>query len=280
MVSVSADKTDRAGYDEHYKGNPSALNALTDCESYIREYESTRIAPFYAGGHTKGYVRGEAIRRLRSAADQLGARRSDIHVLDAGSGQGELSVYLAAIGFNVVGVDISTEAKACGDALAAKAGVADRCRFLAESLEKISVAADSIDFVIGHASLHHFIKYEGVPGELRRVMKPGARGFFADAFGENRLFSIFHDKEKMQRLGDVSLNKDLVENYFSDFEVRITPTDWFVMLDKLYQKFLPGALMPVARKLSRLHFWLDRRISTASRFALRLSGSVLTEIAK
>ena len=280
MASVSAEKTDRVGYDKHYKGNPSELNTLAGREAYIQQYELTRIAPFYAGGHTKGYVRGEAIRRLVTAADRLGLDRSDICVLDAGSGQGELSVYLAAIGFNVVAVDISSEAKACGEALASRVGVSDQCRFLAESLESISVNAASIDFVIGHASLHHFIKYEGVPGELYRVMKPGATGYFADAFGENRLFRIFHDKEKMRRLGDVSLNKGLLDSYFSDFDLTITPTDWFVMLDKLYLKLLPKAWVTMVRKLSWLHFWLDRRISTSSRVALMLSGSVLTEISK
>ena len=95
-----------------------------------------------------------------------------------------------------------------------------------------------------------------------------------------RTFRIFHDKEKMRRLGDVSLNKRLLDTYFSDFDVTITPTDWFVMLDKLYLRLLPKALVTMVRKLSHLHFWLDRRISTSSRVALMLSGSVLTEISK
>ena len=45
-----------------------------------------------------------------AAADRRGISRSELTVLDAGSGQGELSVYLACKGFKVIAVDISTEA--------------------------------------------------------------------------------------------------------------------------------------------------------------------------
>ena len=64
-----------------------------------------------------------------------------------------------------------------------KVGVSDKCDFRAESLEKISINDSSINYIIGHASLHHFIKYEAVPNEFRRVMKNEAKGFFADSFG-------------------------------------------------------------------------------------------------
>lgn len=280
MGSVSADKTDRAGYDDQYKDNVSGLNGISDRDTYIATYDAKRIGPYYTSGVTKGYVRGEAVKRLIADADRRRVPRSDIVVLDAGSGQGELSVYLACVGFKVFAVDISSEAKACGESMASKIGVLDECTFLAESLEKVSIPDVSVDYVIGHASLHHFIKYEGVPGEFLRVMKDNARGYFADAFGENRLFHIFHDKEKMRRLGDVSLTKKLVDSYFSDFDVTTTPTDWFVMLDKLYLKVLPKDFIPIIRKLSRIHNWLDRRMPDSSRIALSLSGSVLTEIRK
>ena len=201
-------------------------------------------------------------------------------ILDAGSGQGELSVYLACLGFNVIGVDISSEAKACGEHLASSVGVENNCSFHVESLENISIGDSSVDYVIGHASLHHFIKYNGVPRELKRVLKKGGKGYFADAFGENKLYHIFHDKEKMERLGDVTLTKELIELYFSDFDVKIIPTDWFVMLDKLYQKLLPNSFMPLIKTLSYSHNWIDRKIPTSSRISLFLSGSVLTEITK
>ena len=279
-MRVNVEKTDRDGYDDLYKENISDLIEVDDSEQYIRIYRKTRIGPYYRSGNTKGYVRGEALNRLIADADELGVPREEINVLDAGSGQGELSVYLACLGFNVVGIDISSEARACGEYLADKVGVGHRCNFHAESLDHITVEDSSIHFVIGHASLHHFIKYEGVPGELHRVLVDGGKGFFSDAFGENKLYHLFHDKEQMRRLGDVTLTKKLIESYFEEFDLVITPTDWFVMFDKLLLKICPKNWSPATRKISQLNNWIDRRLPNSSRIALFLSGSVLTEITK
>ena len=149
--------------------------------------------------------------------------RSSLTILDAGCGLGELSVYLACKGFSVVGIDISAEACKSAMELSQRIGVSENCAFLDESLEELSLADSSIDFIIGHAALHHFIKYD-VPKEFYRIMKEGAKGFFADSFGENPVYHLFHDKEKMERLGDVILSKKLIESYFSSFKVRIIPT--------------------------------------------------------
>ena len=279
-MGVDAERTDRAGYNDHYKENLSDLCDISSPEDYIRIYRETRIGPYYKSGNTKGYVRGLALNKLIADADRLVRPREDIEILDAGSGQGELSIYLACLGFNVVSVDISSEAKACGEYLASQVGVSNNCDFHDESLDKISVDDSSIDFVIGHASLHHFIKYEGVPGEFRRVLRDGGRGYFADSFGENRFYHLFHNKEQMRRLGDVTLTKNLIESYFRDFDLKITPTDWFIMLDKLYIKFLPRSWNPLVRNISRVNNWLDRKLPNESRFSLFLSGSVFTEITK
>jgi ubiquinone/menaquinone biosynthesis C-methylase UbiE len=147
-------------------------------------------------------------------------------------------------------------------------------------LEHISVESSSIDFIIGHASLHHFIKYEKVPAEFYRVMKTGANGYFADSFGENPFYRIFHNKQRMERLGDVLLSKKLIDEYFDLFDVQLTPTDWFVMLDKLYSKIFPDNFNIYLRQLSKVHYWLDRKIPESNRIALTLSGAILTIITK
>lgn len=270
-------KTDKEGYNEFYKASMFSYgSSKEDFEKFFKN----QLKPFYQGGSTKGYVRGLATNLLMESAIQSGKNYNDIVVLDAGCGLGGLSAYLALQGFTVVGIDISNEACAACESLTEQLGVRERCNFYPTSLENIPLQDTSVDFVIGHASLHHFIKYEGVPGEFDRVLKTGGEGFFADSFGENKLYSIFHDKDKMRRLGDVSLTKDMVMAYFSDFNSEITPTDWFVMLDKLYLKLFPSAAKSILLKFSKLHFWLDRKIPVNSRLALRLSGSILTKIVK
>lgn len=246
---------DRLGYNEHYQGK-------TPRYAGAREFQKHQLRPFYQGGVTKGYVHGLATSMLLSKA-----KPGDM-VLDAGSGLGKLSVFLANRGLDVIGVDISEEG--CAGARRMAADVGAKCRFLAESLEQMSIEDASIDYIIGHGALHHFIKYD-VPPEFKRVLKPGGEGFFADSFGENPLYRLFHNKEQMERLGDVSLTRTMIYEYFKDFDVEIIPTDWFVMLDKLYLKLLPEKFV---RRASRMHFLLDRKIPLPT----ALAGAIVTKI--
>jgi 2-polyprenyl-3-methyl-5-hydroxy-6-metoxy-1,4-benzoquinol methylase len=279
-ILLSNKKTDKEGYNDYYRNKASHL--LKKCDNpddFIRIFERSFLSPYCNGGYTKGYVRGLAVQKLVEASRVTGIPRNEITVLDAGCGLGELSVYLACKGFNVKGVDISIEACQSATEFSKQIGVSKNISFLAESLEDLSIADSSIDFVVGHAALHHFIKYD-VPKEFHRVMKDGAKGFFADSFGENPLYHIFHDKEEMERLGDVILSKELIYSYFHCFKVELIPTDWFVMLDKLYQKVLPMKFESYARSLSKVHFWLDRRVPRSNRISLYLSGAVMTTITK
>jgi ubiquinone/menaquinone biosynthesis C-methylase UbiE len=280
MRKILQDKADKAGYDQYYKSSMGFMPCSHNPIEYLHNFEVTHLKPFCHGGNTKGFVRSLATQCLLKNADDKKQPRNKTKVLDAGSGSGQLSVYLACLGFNVIGVDISCEAIKKADELATGIGVEQKCTFIERSLEDTSLPDESIDFIIGHSALHHFIKYRDVPGEFRRILKPGARGFFADSFGENFFYHIFHNKQKMTQLGDVPLSASLINSYFSEFDVELTPTDWFVMLDKLYLKVLPVKFKQAIRTLSRLHFWLDRKIPANSRLILFLSGSVMTVITK
>ena len=272
--------TDKKGYDELYQERTSTLRPFSSSADFMQAFEERHMSPYYLGGSTKGYVRGRAIEALINDANQISNQLGDVTVLDAGSGFGELSAYLALRGFNVIGVDISKEGTELSKSLAEKLGVSERCTFIAASLESIPIDEQSVDFVIGHASLHHFIKYEGVPSELFRVMKPNGKGYFADAYAENPAYQLFHNKEMMERLGDVVLNKNMIINYFPMFNVELVPTDWFVMLDKFLIKFLPKSADGLIRRFSKVFFKLDRLNPFKNRVALFLSGALLTIIHK
>jgi ubiquinone/menaquinone biosynthesis C-methylase UbiE len=273
---------DRSAHDSLYRGTVSPLAAAGSIEAYCAAYERTHLSPYWTGGRTKGFVAGMAARALLTSAERVGLPPERLLVLDAACGQGELSVYLACRGFHVVGVDISREGCEAAARLARQLGVGTseggRCRFIAASLENLPLPGGSVDFVIGHAALHHFIKYAGVSAEFARVLKGEAMGFFADSFGENPLFRVFHDRARMTRLGDVPLTAAMIRAFFSQFAVDLVPADWFTMLDKLYERISGRRFRKLRRRLSRLHFGLDRLVPTQSRLALACSGSVMTVI--
>lgn len=271
---------EKEDYNKIYSNYISTLDSCDSSYDVIEYFEKIELRPFCNGGIFKGYVRNLSVNKLLDATSTAGVKPEELTILDAACGAGELSIYLACKGFNIVGVDFSAESCHLAEYMSKKIGVSDKCIFLAESLENMSIADSSIDFIIGHDALHHFIKYENVPKEFQRVMKDRAKGFFADGFGENLIYHIFHDKELMERLGDEILTKKVINNFFNEFQIHLTPTDWFVMLDRLYHRLLRKKWMDSFRHLSKIHFWLDRRIPDSNRISLFLSGSIMTTITK
>jgi|GEM_PF-6934367 ubiquinone/menaquinone biosynthesis C-methylase UbiE len=269
---------DKAGYEEHYNKD-SYRDIEIDKKAYVKRYESEYISPYYKGGGTRGYVLYLSVAKLIEDIEEKGLNKKKIKILDAGCGRGELTIYLACLGYNVVGIDISEKGCEIGKNLAKKIGVDNNCEFIATSLENTTLEEDSIDYVIGHLSLHHFIKYELITEEFKRIMKIDSVGFFAEGFGENKLYSIFHDKEKMSRLGDVVLTKKKLKIFFNpQFDIDLIPTDWFTMLDKVFLKIFPEKKhKKMIRKISKLNYHIDRKIP-ANRTTTFLSGSVLVRV--
>ncbi len=270
---------ERESYDALYTAGHAftAAESLTSFQDWFTEAE---LSPFGWGGNTKGLVRGLAFRKMISdLRARFGDGKQTVRILDAGCGFGTLSVYLASLGFSVVSVDLSRVAVARLQDAAQHLGLTHLIEARACSLESIPVDDHSIDAVIGFASLHHFVKYQDVSKEFCRILKLNARGYFADGFGENRAYHIFHNKALMRRLGDVILTRHIIQSFFGNaFDVMLYPADWVAMLDKLYEKVTRGKAIGPRRRLSQLHYLIDRAIPMDSSLALLLSGSVFTQV--
>lgn len=133
---------------------------------------------------------------LRALGDLKGRR-----LLDLGCGPGETTTWFALQGAIVDAVDISPGMVEVARGLAERLGVADRVIFHVAPGEALPFADGTFDAVFGHDCLHH-MELERARDEVRRVLKPGAKGVFAEPLGHNPLINYFRDLSPRTRTPD------------------------------------------------------------------------------
>jgi SAM-dependent methyltransferase len=148
-----------------------------------------RIAPSEPG-HMSGsaYANRSKLQVLLGPELIEEARGKD--VLDFGCGVGTEAVELASTARSVFGLDILSAALAEARALAASAGVADRCVFGTEP------PAQKVDIIVSLDSFEHFGDPSGVLAVMHDLLRPGGR--VLASFGPTwfhpyggHLFSVF-----------------------------------------------------------------------------------------
>lgn len=92
-------------------------------------------------------------------------------VLDAGCGEGVLSVMLARKGCTVVGVDLSEPNIVACKEYAAKEGETERTEFLVGDIEHMNFPDHSFDYVVSSHVLEHVPDFEQGVRELGRLAK-------------------------------------------------------------------------------------------------------------
>jgi len=131
--------------------------------------------------------------------DQLlkGRITSEMRVLDAGCGGGRNLIYFLRSGFNVSGVDQSSEAIAEIRSLAAQlAPHLPPDNFRVEAIDQMSFGDESFDVVVSSAVLHFArdeAHWRAMVQEMWRVLKPGGI-FFA------RLASAIGMEDKIRQI--------------------------------------------------------------------------------
>ena len=102
---------------------------------------------------------------------------TDTLVLDAGCGLGGKTVYYAQKGCrHIYGVDMDRKHIELSESFAAEKGITN-ATFQIESLEAMSFASNTFDFIFLNGVLEHIVRDKLVPAlaELKRVLKPGGR---------------------------------------------------------------------------------------------------------
>lgn len=180
--------------------------------------------------------RGHRTRRLLELVDIPNIK--GMKILDVGCGIGQYSVFLAIMGADVTGFDISPVGVESARQLARINKVEERCRFDVANASAMPYADDTFDIIIFHEVLHHAIKYPHVREETLRVLKSGGKVVISETLRGNFLVSLGRritmrgDEAK----GDVILEtKDLI-GFAQGFSAhRIEPMSLTFMLKRVFQ---------------------------------------------
>lgn len=103
-------------------------------------------------------------------------------VLNVACGTGELSLYLAHIGCEVVSFDFSPKSVDYAREMARINNLSHRIQVDEMDIRHLSYPDNSFDVVTGEAALHHLIKYENCFENMYRVLKPGGVALFFENF--------------------------------------------------------------------------------------------------
>jgi SAM-dependent methyltransferase len=107
-------------------------------------------------------------------------------LLDYGCGMGEESIYFAKLGAQVTAIDVSPVGVDLVLRRAQHNGLSDRVRAFQMDASATTFEPESFDLVHGLGIVHH-IGLEQSFREVKRVMKPGARGVFLEHMMNSKL---------------------------------------------------------------------------------------------
>ena len=197
-MAISSDSDE-----EFWASDQSALTRIVDhrrreSEKYFDEV-AERLGKNYVPGRTWEAI-GHFLFRLVPA----------ITIVDLGAGEGMISQLMAERAKKVICVDSSKSMVRLGTDLAKRKGLAN-LEYKLGDIEKVPLAAKSVDLALMSQSLHHAQKPEVALAEAFRVLKPGgqlividlkkhqfekARELYGDhwlGFGQNELYRMIGD---------------------------------------------------------------------------------------
>ena len=168
-----------AAYDDIYaRLNPKCITI----ESFERWARFFLDSPPGEYGHSEGNEIERALQLLD--VDCFSGKT----VLDCCCGTGVSSIYFALKGARVHAFDASAEAIDVARRSAQLSGVADRIHFSVQDAQRLEYETGSFDAAYCQSALHILIDYPQCPGELARVLKPGAKIVFCEEpLGHNPL---------------------------------------------------------------------------------------------
>lgn len=218
---------------------------------------------------------------LDRALLELAGEVRGLRVLDAGCGQGDLTMHLLRHGARVTSLDLSP-------------GMIDVVRRRAQRLpaydgdltteaaplERSGLPDEEFDLILGKFILHHVDVASGAH-ELRRILRPGGRAIFIENAGDNALLKFARDRVAgrwgIPRLGtedEHPLTSSDIAELGGDFE-RVTAHypvfEFLVLFDRQVLRFR-------FRRLSRAIRAVDTAVHRGAPRLRRFSYRVIIEL--
>ena len=128
------------------------------------------------------------------------------HALDLGAGGGHVAYRMAPHSRMVTACDLSSEMLAAVAATARERRL-DNIRTAQGAAERLPFDSGAFDFLATRYSAHHWRAFEAGLREARRVLKPGARAVFMDAFAPGQALFDTH-LQAIELLRDTSHCRD------------------------------------------------------------------------
>jgi ubiquinone/menaquinone biosynthesis C-methylase UbiE len=211
----------------------------------------------------------------RSLLDLAGDPRGRT-VLDAGCGQGDLTLRLLEQGATVTALDVSPGMVAVVRRRAERTGHGGALTAVAAPLERSGLPAHSFDLVLGKFILHHVDVQAGAV-ELRRLLRPGGRAIFIENSGDNRLLAFARERLAgrlgIPRLGTedehplTAADLDDLRGVFSRVTAHHPVFEFFVLFDRQVLRFRHPRLSRVLRGADDT---IHRRAPRLRRFSYRV----------
>ena len=178
-------------------------------------------------------------------------------ILDLGCGSGESSVYFAKKGAVVTGTDISPGFIDVTKKLAAHHNVGVNAQVSAA--EKLPFPDNTFDVVFANGVLHH-VDISPTMAEIKRVLKPGGRGFFIEPLPYNPAINAYRIIAKEVRTPDERplhrSDRKKIRAVFPETEIR---GFWlFTLIVFLHFYFIEGANPNKERYWKKVLYEADR----------------------